>query len=105
MMREKRPVDGFFFAAVYQIVRQIPRGKVVSYGGIARLLGSPRAARQVGWAMRVCPDDLPWHRVVRADGSITGGQYAEIRRALLQSEGLLFLSDGRVNMESCCWKG
>lgn len=105
MKHEKRPADGFFFKAVYQIVRQIPRGKVISYGGIARLLGSPRMARQVGWAMRACPDELPWHRVVKANGSITGGQYAEIRRALLQSEGLMFLPDGRVDMGSCRWDG
>ena len=49
--------DGFF-PAVYEVVRQIPRGRVMSYGQIARLLGFPRAARQVGWAMRCCSDDI-----------------------------------------------
>ena len=60
-----------FFASVYALVAQIPPGFVVSYGQLARMLGAPRAARQVGWAMRRCPDALPWQRVVRADGSIT----------------------------------
>ena len=88
-----------FYVQVYEIVEKIPYGKVVSYGQIARILGSPRAARQVGWAMRHCPGHLPWQRVVMADGSITGGMYADMRRAILQSEGVDFLPDGRVNME------
>ena len=49
-----------FYQQVYDIVSQIPRGKVVSYGQIARLLCRPRAAREVGRAMRFCPPDLPW---------------------------------------------
>ena len=76
---------------------------MVSYGQIARMLGRPRAAREVGWAMRVCPDHLPWHRVVMSDGSITGGIYADMRRSLLEEEGVSFLSDGRVNMISSRW--
>jgi len=88
-----------FFAQVYATVERIPCGRVVSYGQIARMLGRPRAAREVGWAMRCCPEHLPWQRVVMADGSITGGLYADLRRALLESEGVAFLPDGRVNME------
>ena len=92
-----------FFKQVYDIVERIPYGKVISYGEIARLLGRPRAAREVGWAMRNCPDDLPWQRVVMADGSVTGGVYAEIRRGLLESEDVTFLPDGRVDMSICRW--
>ena len=89
-----------FFQQVYVVVEQIPYGKVVSYGQIARLLGRPRAAREVGWAMGCCPsDDLPWWRVVKADGTVAGGQYAEVRRGILEEEGVAFLIDGRVNME------
>ena len=88
-----------FFEQVYAVVEKIPYGKVVSYSQIARMLGRPRAAREVGWAMRVCPEGLPWQRVVMADGSITGGVYAELRRALLEDEGVTFLPDGRVDME------
>ena len=94
-----------FFKQVYAIVEQIPPGKVVSYGQIARMLGRPRAAREVGWAMRCCPESLPWQRVVMADGSITGGEYAELRRALLEDEGVTFLPDGRVDMGFCRWDG
>lgn len=92
-----------FFEQVYEIVAHIPHGKVVSYGQIARLLGQPRGARKVGWAMRHCPEDLPWHRVVMADGSIAGGVFADQRRAILEAEGAPFLPDGRVDMQSCRW--
>jgi len=92
-----------FFEQVYAIVEQIPYGKVVSYGQIARMLGVPRGARIVGWAMRCCPEHLPWQRVVMADGSITGGVYADLRRQFLESEDVLFLPDGRVDMDACRW--
>jgi len=92
-----------FSKQVYEIVEQIPFGQVLSYGDIARLLGSPRAARQVGWAMRNCPDGLPWQRVVMADGTITGGDFAEIRKALLAEEGVPFLNDGKVDIKACRW--
>ena len=94
-----------FFEQVYGIVEKIPYGKVVSYGQIAWMLGSPRAARQVGWAMRCCPDGLPWQRVVKADGEITGGAYAELRKARLEAECVPFLPDGRVDMSKCRWDG
>ena len=94
-----------FFKQVYAIVKQIPTGKVVSYGQIARMLGKTRAAREVGWAMRCCPEGLPWQRVVMADGTITGGVYAELRKALLEDENVIFLPDGRVDMDSCQWDG
>jgi methylated-DNA-protein-cysteine methyltransferase-like protein len=71
----------------------------MSYGQIARELGKPRGARQVGWAMRHCPEGLPWWRVVMADGAITGGDYAAMRRAELEAEGVKFLPDGRVDMK------
>lgn len=92
-----------FFKEVYSIVEQIPCGKVVSYGQIAWMLGKPKSARQVGWAMRRCPGGLPWQRVVRNDGGIAGGSFAELRRTLLESEGIPFLPDGRVDMEKCRW--
>ena len=90
-----------FFQSVYEIVKRIPCGSVVSYGDIARAIGYPRKARFVGFAMRACPEELPWHRVVMADGSIAGGDFAPIRRMLLEREGVPFLRDGRVDMEQC----
>ena len=94
-----------FSTQVYEIVGKIPFGKVLSYGDIARILGNPRAARQVGWAMRNCPDGLPWQRVVMADGTITVGSFAQMRKALLIEEGVSFLPDGRVDMKNCRWFG
>jgi len=93
-----------FFQQVYAIVAQIPEGRVMSYGQIAHALGRPRAAREVGWAMRYCPEGLPWQRVVMANGSITGGEYAALRRQLLADEGVVFLDDGRVDMDECVVK-
>ena len=91
------------FERVYAAVRLIPRGSVATYGQIARLLGFPRAARQVGWAMRCCSDDIPWQRVVKDSGEIAGGGHAEFRRILLEDEGVTFLPDGRVDMPRCRW--
>ena len=90
-----------FFQEVYNIVAAIPEGKVMSYGQIARLLGRPRAAREVGRALRFCPEHLPWQRVVMADGAIAVGGHGETRKALLEAEGVIFLPDGRVNMKIC----
>ncbi len=92
-----------FAAQVYAVVAQIPYGRVVSYGQIARMIGAPQAVRQVGWAMRHCPDELPWQRVVRADGTIAGGGYAELRRARLEGEGVAFDPSGRVDMARHRW--
>ena len=92
-----------FSQEVYATVAQIPHGKVASYGQIARMLGKPRGAREVGWAMRHCPEGLPWQRVVMADGSIAGGAYSELRRVMLEEEDVLFLADGRVDMKECQW--
>jgi len=102
MAEDHRPS---FFDKVYEIVAMVPYGRVVSYGQIARMLGSPRAARTVGWALSVCPEHLPWQRVVRTDGSIAGGGFAELRRTMLHEEGVAFLADGRVNMDICEWSG
>ncbi|MEE3421081.1 MAG: MGMT family protein [Lachnospiraceae bacterium] len=96
-------MENGFFDQVYAIVRCIPEGKVVSYGQIAKMLGRPRGARVVGWAMRKCPDDCPWQRVVRDDGTIAGGEMASLRQAMLVQEGVPFTRDGRVDMEKCRW--
>lgn len=94
-----------FFSRVYDIVEQIPHGKVVSYGQIADMLGRFRGAREVGRAMRFCPADLPCHRVIMADGSVAGGVFAEMRKEILKSEGVPFLPDGHVDIEACRWEG
>ncbi|MEE9617532.1 MAG: MGMT family protein, partial [Anaerolineae bacterium] len=62
-----------FFERVYRLVRQVPPGKVTSYGALARMLGRPRAARTIGWALHSLPEgsDVPWHRVINSQGCIS----------------------------------
>jgi methylated-DNA-protein-cysteine methyltransferase-like protein len=85
-----------FFARVYALVRRVPRGRVVTYGQVAAMLGVPRGARAVGWAMRALPEELgarvPWHRVVGAGGRISprGGPGPEIQRRRLRAEKVAF---------------
>lgn len=93
-----------FFAAVYLAVRRIPRGRVMTYGQIAALLGVRRGARAVGWALRALTPArkpaVPWHRVVGKGGNISprdGGSMAEQRRRLLR-EGVRFHGE-RVEIE------
>lgn len=96
-----------FHRAVHRIVRQIPRGRVATYGQIAAMLGWPRAARAVGHAMRHCPPDLPWHRVVNASGGISlranvSGMLTQ--RLLLEQEGVR-VRKGRVRLDRHRWRG
>jgi methylated-DNA-protein-cysteine methyltransferase-like protein len=103
----KKP--GGFFARVYALVATIPRGKVATYGQIARMLGVPRAARTVGWAMHGNPHGtrIPCHRVVQQGGSCSPnfsiGDPGAQRRRLLR-EGVRFLLDGRVDMQVHQWR-
>ena len=94
-------MNGTFFQSVYAVVAQIPYGCVMTYGDIARAIGFPGRARYVGFAMRSCPEGLPWHRVVMADGTVTGGEWAPVRRMLLEQEGVPFRSDGRIDLQTC----
>lgn len=96
---------GEFYQSVYKIVAQIPYGKVTSYGQIARLIGRTNAARIVGYAMRYCPEDLPAHRVIKADGTIADGEFYDLQRGLLEHEDIPFLPDGRVDIAACRWTG
>lgn len=96
-----------FFKGVYRVVRNIPQGKVITYGQIAILLGAPHMARQVGWAMHGCPAGLPWQRVVGAGGrilinSMSSGEGGHLQRQLLELEGVKF-KDGKIDMESHQW--
>lgn len=92
-----------FSERIYAAVRRIPRGRAASYGQIAALAGNPRGARIVGFAMRRCHDArVPCHRVVFQDGRLCGGFAfggSEVQRALLENEGVVFLPDGRIDME------
>ena len=101
---------------VWDIVRQIPYGEVATYGQIASLLSPPEGvhektykafgARWVGSAMAACPDDIPWHRVINAQGKISlrgGGD--NLQRQLLEDEGVSFDERGRINLIHYQWNG
>lgn len=97
-----------YFQRVYQIVARIPEGKVATYGQIAAMLGNPRGARTVGWAMQAAPAhlNLPCHRVVNKSGTLApayafGGN--ENQRAMLLAEGITFGADGRIDMRKHFW--
>ena len=105
--RAERMPSRPFFVRVYALVRRVPRGRVVTYGQIARALGAPRSARTVGWAMRACPADAPWHRVVNARGEISlrpSVGYHE-QRARLKAEGVRFDRAGRIDLKKYGWRG
>lgn len=103
---------GAYADQVFEQVRRVPRGKVATYGQIARLIGKPRTARYVGYALRANPepgaeaDDIPCHRVVFKDGSLCKG-FAfggpEVQREMLEAEGVPFLDDGRIDLDLCAW--
>ena len=87
------------------MVLQVPRGKVVTYGQLATQLGSPRVARQVGYAMAGAvhaPSPIPWHRVINASGGISHrGDFerAQLQRELLEREGVFFSDSGTVDLQ------
>lgn len=97
-----------FNQRVYEVLAHVPRGKVTTYGDIARLLGAPRSARQVGWALHNNPQPIvnPCHRVVFKDGSLSpafafGG--INMQAQLLQSEGVEVI-EGKVDMKKYRWE-
>ncbi|MCX7746188.1 MAG: MGMT family protein [Clostridia bacterium] len=97
-----------FFEEVYNVVKQIPKGKVATYGQIAKILGQPRKAKIVGWALHSNPSEgiIPCHRVVNRHGELSGS-FAfggpEVQRKLLEEEGILFNKDGIINLEEYLW--
>lgn len=90
---------------VYEYVAQIPVGRVMTYGQIAALCGSPRAARIVGGVAHYGPDDLPWHRVVNKSGGLAsgyhGGRSEQARR--LRAEGIAVSADYTINIDELLW--
>ena len=107
----RRPRRARTFAErVYALVRRIPRGRAVSYGGVAAMLGTPRAARGVGTALGALPIDteVPWWRVVNRNGEISiKGEpgLAALQRSLLRREGVRFDERGRLDWERFGWRG
>jgi methylated-DNA-protein-cysteine methyltransferase-like protein len=97
-----------FFERVYAVARQIPYGKVTSYGAIAKVLGAARSARMVGWAMNAAHnlEDVPAHRVVNRKGLLTGKHHFDgtnLMQQLLESEGIVVEDNQIINFEDVFW--
>ncbi len=103
-----------YYEQVWQLVRQVPHGKVVSYGQIAQMLALPGGVdpqdykafgpRWVGEAMAACPSDVPWQRVINSQGKISARPGAERQRQLLEEEGIPFVKD-KVDLKTYQWRG
>jgi methylated-DNA-protein-cysteine methyltransferase-like protein len=96
------------FEQVYAWVRCIPRGRVMTYGQISRLIDERLSAQGVGWAMKACPsDDIPWYRVVNGKGGVSTNKISvyngDRQRALLEGEGVIFREDGTMDLGSYQW--
>ena len=97
-----------FTTTIIKIIKQIPKGKVTTYGKIAILAGNPRSARQVSWVLHSSSKkyNLPWHRVINSKGLIVMKSVDDknTQKELLKKEGIEFLSDFRVNLKKYQWQ-
>lgn len=104
-----------YYEEVWMIVRQIPRGKVATYGQIAKMIPPPNgvdieaykafAPRWVGGAMANCPDDVPWQRVINSQGKISERAGAERQRQLLEQEEVRFDAKDKIDLKIFGWSG
>lgn len=97
-----------FYRRIYRVVRHVPRGRVATYGVVARLAGRPGAARTVGWALSALADDndVPWWRIVNATGriSVSSRNHSDVvQRALLLREGVKFAPGGAIALSQFGW--
>jgi methylated-DNA-protein-cysteine methyltransferase-like protein len=98
-----------FTVKVISLVKQIPRGKVATYGQIARLAGKPHGARGVGWILHSCTEThgLPWQRVLNSQGKISFPVRSKLcgeQRRRLKAEGVCFLTSASIDLEKYQWK-
>jgi len=108
-LKNLNPNTENFFERVYEIARQIPYGRVTSYGAIAKALGTARSARMVGWAMNASHnlEDVPAHRVVNRKGLLTGKHHFEgtnLMQQLLESEGIKVVDNQIIDFEKHFWE-
>ena len=109
MKNQKKKNNEGFFNQVYEVARQIPFGRVTSYGAIAKYLGSAQSARIVGWAMNdshLQKDYIPAHRVVNRKGVLTGKNHfgnSNTMKQLLENEGIIVKNDQIVDFEKYFW--
>ncbi len=97
-----------FFERVYAVVKQIPAGRVTSYGAIANFLGAKGSSRMVGWAMNNASkmDDIPAHRVVNRNGLLTGKHHfpgTRVMEQMLEAEGIEVVEDKVVEFQNLYW--
>jgi len=96
------------FRAVHDLVRRIPRGRVMTYGQISTHLASRLSPAAVGWAMAGAPEDVPWHRVVNASGGCSTERRPDmppgLQQALLEREGVRFRDDATLDIERYRWE-
>jgi len=92
---------------VYELVRRIPAGRVMTYGQVATSLEQRLSPRAVGWALHGCPDDVPWQRVVSAAGACSTDRLPDLpgglQRGLLEQEGVLFRENDTLDLERYRW--
>ncbi|MFX1316167.1 MAG: MGMT family protein [Promethearchaeota archaeon] len=92
-----------FSERVKRLIKQIPHGKVATYGQIAFYAGNPRAARQVAWILHSCSrkDNLPWHRVINSRGGISLPPHEGygIQKKMLENEGITFQDDDSIDLD------
>lgn len=93
------------FRRIYAVVRRIPRGRVTTYGEVARLMGLRQGARTVGWALASLPhiDAAPWWRIVRRDGTIAPRPFAAEQRRRLRREGIRIGAGGGIDLRRYGW--
>jgi methylated-DNA-protein-cysteine methyltransferase-like protein len=105
-MTERVVTEGFH-QRVFDKVKEVPAGRVTTYGDVAAALGSPRVARHVGWALAALrEEDVPWHRVINSRGRISfkgDTPRAVLQRAKLEAEGVTFSATGRVDLKLLRW--
>ena len=94
---------------IHAAIGRVPKGRVATYGQIARVAGIPGQPRQVGYALSALPAgvEVPWHRVINARGEISrraDAEFEAIQRAMLRAEGVVFDAAGRVDLDRFLWK-
>ncbi len=98
-----------FQEIVLGLVQQIPLGKVATYGSLALMSGYPRRARHVGHILRgiseTTTQEIPWHRVINSSGKLSTYKVGtgDLQRVLLEAEGIVFSSSGRLNLKALGW--
>lgn len=91
--------DSLFTVSVWEITRYIPKGRITTYGAIARAVGFPNHSRHVGKAMAGCPADVPAHRVVSWSGKLSVAEF----QSRLEAEGIIFFENKIKNFKSLFW--